>query len=144
MKLETYTNKNNTTSCKSLEVAKKYKNKVTYKQYRVLKHNTLYLEDSDEVLNKYCGCGCGWVEIDKEGRAVDLMYLDEDMTEWVRGGLAAIIKDNDMRLLALDNGQSEQNIGTLRFREDLLEPLILDNGNMRLLVNFSCYHLVRY
>ncbi len=51
MKLETYTNKNNTTSCKSLEVAKKYKNKVTYKQYEVLKHNTLYLEDSDEVLN---------------------------------------------------------------------------------------------
>ncbi len=147
MQIETIKHPTHTVSCVSESMAVHFENKITNKQYKVLKHNVYSLETEDSIYDKYHGCGCGWFEIDKDGKAIDLQYLDEDVVDWREtedGGRVAVVASQEAQALYLNTKQSEQNVDVLEFHTDQLMPMILPNGNMRLLVNFSSYQLVRF
>ena len=151
MKIETIKHLTHTVSCVSDSMADNFKSKITKEQFEVLKHNVYSLENDDAIYDKYHGCGCGWVEIDKNGKAIDLQYLDEDVVDWreeldddgykMRIG---VVPSQEAQALYLNTGQKEQNDDMLEFHTEQLIPMILPNSNMRLLVNFSCYQLVRF
>ena len=153
MKKETIKHPHNTVSCVSDSMAEQFKSKVTDAQYEVLKHNVYTLEKEDNIYDDYCGCGCGWIEIDKKGKAVDLQYLNEDVIDWRDNGLddwdddysqVAVVASQECQALYLNTGQKEQNVNMLEFHTDQLVPLILPNENIRLLINLSSYQLVRF
>ena len=127
----------------SEDMAKHFQDKVTPAQYEVLKHNVYELEDGDVIYSKYSGCGCGWVEIDRDGNPIDLQYIKEEIAD-VREGDWVVASSRELQDLYLTTGQKEQNIYMLNFHTDQIAPKILENGNIRLLVNFSCYELVRF
>jgi hypothetical protein len=153
MKLETIKHPTHTVSCVSDSMADHFKYKITNAQYEVLKNNVYTLESDDVIYDSYHGCGCGWIEIDKYGNAIDLQYLDEDVVDWRDNGYnewddeyaeVAVIASQEAQSLYINTGQKEQNVNMLEFHTDQLTPTILHNGNIRVLVNFSSYQLVRF
>lgn len=153
MQLETIKHPAHTVSCLSESMAKNFKDGLTREQYEILKHNVYTLEKEDVIYDKYNGCGCGWVEIDKDGKAIDLQYLSEDVVDVRDNGYAdwedeytevVVVDSQECQSLYLNTGDNSANVYSLEFHTDQLMPMILPNGNMRLLVNFSCYQLVRF
>ncbi|CAA6807875.1 MAG: Unknown protein [uncultured Sulfurovum sp.] len=153
MKFETMKHLGHTVSMVSESMANNFKDKITNEQYEILKHNvyTIEFHKDKHLEEKYNGCGCGWTEIDKDGNFVDLQYLDEDVVDW-REELDAdehemeigVVSSQEAQALYLSTGQKEQNVNMLEFHTDQLTPLILPNGNVRVLVNFSSTQLVRF
>ena len=153
MRVETTKHKQHLVSLQSREVADRWRDAVTSEQYEVLKGNVYTLEECDAVYDKYHGCGCGWVEINKKGQPVGLNYLDLGLLDVVGNGYeewedeyepTAIIAD-DMKEACLRSECGDiNNAVSIAFDEGLLEPLVLDNGNIRLLVNLSCCQLIRF
>ena len=146
MKIETIKHPTHTVSCVSESMADNFKEKITTEQYEFLKNNVFTLEKEDAIYDMYHGCGCGWVEIDKDGIAVRLQYIDEDIIDMRvnEDEEIAIIASQERQTLYLNTSQDEQNVISLEFHTDQLIPLILPNGNFRILVNFSSCQLVRF
>jgi len=153
MKLETIKNVGNIISCVSESMAENFKNKVSKAQYQIMLHNVYTLEKEDEIFDKYHGCGGGWVEINEAGDAVELKYIDEDVADVRGNGLkewddeyteSIIVASQECQALYLNTGSESQSVTLLEMHTDQLMPLVLPNGNIRLLVNFSAYQLVRF
>ena len=153
MKLETIKHPTHTVSCVSDSMVNGFRDKITEEQYEVLKHNVYTLEKEDAIYDKYHGCGAGWVEIDPKGKFIDLQYIDDDVADTRDNGYedrddeyaqVLVVASQECQALYLNTGSSSQSIFSLEFHTDQLMPLILPNGNMRLLVNCSCYQLVRF
>lgn len=151
MKLETKKHFQRIVSLLSESMAEHFKDKISSSQFEILKHNVYTLEKEDVVYDKYRGCGCGWVEIDTNGKAIDLQYLDEGVVDW-REDLddegyemrIGIVPSQEAQALYLNTRQKEQNADMLEFHTEQLMPMVLPNGNMRILVNFSSCQLVRF
>lgn len=146
MKVETIKHPGHTVSCLSESMAEHFKNKIEKEQYEILKHNVYTLEKGDIVYDKYHGCGCGWVEIDKNGKSIDLQYFDENVVNWIDtdDGEVGVVSSEKVRELYFSLGQESQNGNMLELHTNELMPFILPNGNIRLFVNLSCHQLVRF
>ena len=106
----------------TIKVAEAFKDTLTKEQYETLKHNQFTIEDKDKVIDDYRGCGCGWAEINKDGEFMKLRYAHS----------------------LNDEGSKEQNCNATPLTAKGLEPKVLKNGNVRFLVNFSNYMLLRF
>lgn len=149
MKFKTIKHQSRIVSCLSESMADRFKDRVTGAQYNVLRHNVYTIEKGDLIEDKYRGCGSGWVEFDQEGHAVDLQYINDDVAvmgvEYYGDEEVDIIvvPSKDKQIEYMTTGQPAQN-DSLNLRTDQLAPLILPNGNIRVLVNLSSYQLVRF
>jgi hypothetical protein len=132
---------------KMLKIAEKYKKHVTEKQYEVLKQNVFEL-DKTKILNKYRGCGSGWIEIDKDGEIVDLKYFIDRNVKIVGDIIdkyMPYIKLREDVNIATSSGVDEQNIMSFSFENQRdFKPAILGyNKHIRLIVNFSRHNAIR-
>lgn len=94
--------------------------KITHKQFEVLSEISFEITDDSPFYKFYDGCGHGWLEFDKDGKLVNMRYshsLD-------------------------DEGSSEQNLDNFTIMAEDLEPKILDNGNVRVLVNINIDEMI--
>lgn len=130
------------------DVAEDIKEKVSEKQYELLKHNVFNLEEGDIVVDKYSGCGAGWCEIDTEGNIVDLQYFSLENSLVASTGENFVDKfisrDDIHRKILLHTGQKEQNMLSFNFTKEDLYPEFIEGGNIRVIVNFSNYSLHRF
>lgn len=101
------------------ELANALGNKISHKQREIIKGN-LYTLQTDEERKLYNGAGFGWVEFDIEGDLVALRYAKSFDEE----GSVFANKEN-IDIFAMD-------------------VKLLENGNIRLMCNFSSYQICRF
>jgi len=151
MNCKTTIHKDRPISQMSVLVSEEYAHLITPQQKKVLSHNVFSIGE-DPLVSHYSGCGAGWCEISKKGKLVDFKYFSE--TEALIKGVQSektksisdwYCSDGEIhRDRLMSSGQTNQNFYMFFFTPDDLRPRLLDNGNMRMIVNFSCFSLIRF
>ena len=126
------------------------KSPISPQQRKVLLNNAFSIS-CDPLSYLYSGCGAGWCEIDKVGKLVDIKYFSkgtslaksvhsdkETSSDWF------FCADDTHRELLMSSGSKDQNILMFDFSPEDMQPLLLENGNIRVIVNLSGYSLYRF
>ncbi|MCK9553113.1 hypothetical protein [Aquamicrobium sp.] len=126
---------------------------ITKEQLDILEHNCYLLEN--EELADYHGAGFGIVSFDKDGKLVELKYIDyDDVLE--NNELEHLFYSDQImffdinQYLSLDQifnekrRSHEQNMNCLPFNNYMLSANFKSGGCMELLVNFSSTELHRF